>query len=127
VGPGPDGTLEDTAYDRLREIGDWMQVNSEGIYSTKAIAPYQDGQVYYTAKGDSVYAFYIPEEGESLPAQIAIPSFVPASSKAVTLLGSKKALKWQKSADGGVVVTIPESLRKTPPSQHIWCLKIKVK
>ena len=127
VGPGPDGTLEDTAYDRLREIGDWMQVNGEGIYATKAIAPYQDGPVYYTAKRDTVYAFYVAEEGESLPEQIAIPSFVPVSSKAVTLLGAKKTLKWQKSADGGVVVTIPASLRKTPPCQHIWCLKIKVK
>ena len=127
VGPGPDGTLEETAYERLREIGDWMQVNGEGIYATKAIAPYQDGQVYYTAKGDSVYAFYIAEEGESVPEQIAIPSFVPVSSKAVTLLGSKKVLKWSKSADGGVVVTIPASLRKTPPCQHIWCLKMKVK
>ncbi len=104
-----------------------MQVNGEGIYATKAIAPYQDGPVYYTAKRDTVYAFYVAEEGESLPEQIAIPSFVPVSSKAVTLLGSKKVLKWSKSADGGVVVTIPASLRKTPPCQHIWCLKIKVK
>ena len=127
VGPGPDGTLEETAYDRLREIGDWMQVNSEGIYSTKAVAPYQDGPVYYTAKGDYIYAFFIPEEGESLPAEITVPSFVPASSKAVTLLGSKKALKWRKGADGGMVVTLPESMRKNPPCQHIWCLKIKVK
>jgi alpha-L-fucosidase len=127
VGPGPDGTLEQTAYDRLREIGDWMQVNSEGIYATKAIAPYQDGKVYYTAKGDYVYAFYIAEEGESLPAELTVPSFVPVSSKGVTLLGSKKALKWQKKADGGVVVTIPESLRKNAPCSHIWCLKMKVK
>ena len=63
VGPGPDGTLEDIAYDRLREIGDWMQVNSDGIYATKAVEPYQDGNVYYTQKGDYVYAFYVPEEG----------------------------------------------------------------
>ena len=118
VGPGPDGTLEDTAYDRLREIGDWMQVNSEGIYATKAVEPYQDGQVYYTAKGDYVYAFYIPEEGEeAVPAVIKVPSFRATSSKGVQLMGSKKPLKWVTSPEGG----------KNPPCDHIYCLKIKVK
>lgn len=129
VGPGPDGTLEDIAYDRLREIGDWMQVNSEGIYATKAVAPYQDGNVYYTQKGDYVYAFYVPEEEaeETLPAVIKIPSFTATSSKGVQLMGSKKPLKWAKAPEGGMLVTIPESLRKNPPCEHIWCLKIKVK
>lgn len=128
VGPGPDGTLEDIAYDRLREIGDWMQVNSEGIYATKAVAPYQDGNVYYTQKGDYVYAFYVPEEGEeAVPAVIKVPSFTATSSKGVQLLGSKKPMKWAKAPEGGMLVTIPESLRKNPPCEHIWCLKIKVK
>ncbi len=129
VGPGPDGTLEDTAYDRLRAIGDWMQVNSEGIYSTKAIAPYQDGPVYYTSKGDYVYAFYIPEDpnSEVLPSEIHLPSFTPVSSKGVSLLGAKGTLKWKKGPDGGAVVSIPESLRKKTPCEHIWCLKVKVK
>ena len=130
VGPKPDGTLEDIAYERLHDIGDWMQVNSEGVYGTKAVAPYQDGQVYYTAKGDYVYAYYIPEDENNavLPAQISIPSFVPVSSRSVTMLGSKQTLKWKASPDGkGVVVTIPESLRRKLPCEHIWCLKIKVK
>ncbi len=105
-----------------------MQVNSEGIYATKAVEPYQDGQVYYTAKGDYVYAFYIPEEGEeAVPAVIKVPSFRATSSKGVQLMGSKKPLKWVTSPEGGMVVTIPESLRKNPPCDHIYCLKIKVK
>ena len=129
VGPGPDGTLEDIAYDRLREIGDWMQVNSDGIYATKAVEPYQDGNVYYTQKGDYVYAFYVLEEGaeEAMPAVIKVPSFTATSSKGVQLMGSKKPLKWAKAPEGGMLVTIPESLRKNPPCEHIWCLKIKVK
>ncbi len=130
VGPKPDGTLEDIAYERLHDIGDWMLVNSEGVYGAKAVAPYQDGQVYYTAKGDYVYAYYVPEDENNavLPTQISIPSFVPVSSRGVTMLGSKQTLKWKASPDGkGVVVTIPESLRRKLPCDHIWCLKIKVK
>ena len=127
VGPGPDGTLEEEAYDRLRGIGDRMQLNAEGIYETKAIAPYQDGQLYYTAKGDYVYAYYIPEEGEPIPGQIAIPSFVPAGPRDVVMLGSGKPLKWKKSDEGGAVVTLPASLRKTLSNESIWGFKIKVK
>ena len=127
VGPGPDGTLEEAAYDRLKGIGDWMQVNAEGIYATKAIAPYQDGKVYYTAKGDFVYAFYIPEEGEPMPAEIVIPSFVPAGTRGVTMPGFGKALKWKKAEGGGVAVALPASLRKSRSADPVWCLKIKVK
>lgn len=127
VGPGPDGTLEEAAYDRLKGIGDWMQVNAEGIYATKAIAPYQDGKVYYTAKGDFVYAFYVPEEGEPMPAEIVIPSFVPAGTRGVTMPGFGKALKWKKAEGGGVAVALPASLRKSRSADPVWCLKINVK
>lgn len=126
VGPRPDGTLEETAYERLKAIGDWMQVNSEAIYGTKAYAPYQDGDVYYTTKDGYVYAFYIPsEQGESLPSVLSFKGVKPSGASSVQLLGTKKTLRWQ--ADGeGIKVVIPESVRKNLPCEHIWCLKIKI-
>lgn len=36
VGPTADGRFQDAAIRRLREIGTWMDVNSESIYGTKA-------------------------------------------------------------------------------------------
>ena len=125
VGPKPDGTLEDEAYDRLKGIGDWMQVNSEGIYSTKPYSTCQDGKVYFTTKDGYVYAFYMPDEGESMPSQISFKGVTPVL-KTVSMLGSSKSLKWHGDGEGGVTVEIPESLRNTPPCQHIWCLKIKI-
>ena len=128
VGPSPEGTLDDEAYQRLREIGDWMQVNGEGIYASKAVAPYQEGQVYYTAKDGFVYAFYVPEEGEmSLPSTVRIGAFMPSSTRGVTLLGSKRPVRWEASQDG-VVLHVPESVRKQAwPVDPILCFKIKVK
>ena len=127
VGPNGNGEWDADAYVRLHEIGDWMQVNGEGIYGTKAVAPYQEGNVYYTAKDDYVYAFWVPEEeGQALPEQIRIGTFKPVSSRAVTLMGSKRALKWAKTEDG-VVIDVPASVRKQLPCDHIWCVKIKVK
>ena len=127
VGPNGNGEWDADAYARLHEIGDWMQVNGEGIYGTKAIAPYQCGDVYYTAKGDYVYAFYMPAEGESLPAQVDLGSFVPVSSKGVSLLGSKRTLKWKRNPGGTVSVQVPQPVLEKLPCDHIWCFKIKVK
>ncbi len=41
VGPRPDGTFPDEAVERLREIGDWMDLNAEAIYGTQA-GPFAD-------------------------------------------------------------------------------------
>lgn len=126
VGPKGDGTLQEEAYKILEEVGDWMAVNSEGIYGTRAIAPYQDGKVYYTSKDGYVYAFYMADADEQgLPQYIDIKSFVPSDGK-VQMLGSKAVLKWRKTEEGGVRVTIPESIRKSPVCDHIWALKFKV-
>ncbi len=123
VGPGPLGTLDEEAYSRMKEIGDWMKVNGEGIYGTKPAAPHQTGDVYFTAKDDAIYAFYAPQEGvEELPEKIFLGDITPAKSY-VTMLGSKARLRWKKD-DGGVSVSIPESLRKKAPCDHVICLKI---
>ncbi len=44
IGPSPDGDWDDTAYARLKEIGAWMAINSEAIYSTHPIRPYASAQ-----------------------------------------------------------------------------------
>jgi alpha-L-fucosidase len=36
VGPKPDGTFPEECIDRLKAIGDWMKVNGEAIYGTRA-------------------------------------------------------------------------------------------
>lgn len=123
VGPKPDGTLEDVAYERLHDIGDWMQVNSEGIYGTRAVEPYQVGNVYFSRKGDDVFAFYVAEEGSNeIPASVNIGPFVPSGD--VVMLGSRLRLKW-KSTPEGTVVTIPEKLRKNLPCNYVWCLQFQ--
>ena len=66
VGPSPEGELDPKVYDRLKGIGDWMQINSEAIYGTKAIKPYHETKTAFTQKGNNVYAFYLPDEDEKM-------------------------------------------------------------
>jgi len=46
VGPKDDGTFPQESIDRLKKIGEWMKVNHEAIYKTKAspVAPFDWGR-----------------------------------------------------------------------------------
>jgi alpha-L-fucosidase len=100
-----------------------MKVNSEAIYGTRAIAPYADGKVRLTSgKDGSVYAIYLADSAETeLPRYLTLGAVVPAPTATVTLLGTGRVLKWEKSGTG-FVARIPDGLRA--PSQFAWVFKI---
>jgi alpha-L-fucosidase len=125
IGPGPDGTWHDEAWDRLREIGAWTKVNGEAIYGTRAIAPYAEGKVRLTRGRDgAVYAIYLADEGESrLPAYLSMTTLQPADGAAVTLLGDGTPLDWER-AGTGFIARIPERLRTRPPADYAWAFRI---
>lgn len=54
VGPMMDGRIEKRQVDRLREMGDWLKVNGNAIYGTKA-GPYMpDSTMAATRKGNKI-------------------------------------------------------------------------
>lgn len=121
IAPGPDGRWQDEAYGLLKEIGGWMDINSEAIYETRAIEPYKEGKICYTSKeGNIIYAIYLLEEEEEIPAAITISGInIPDGSK-IEMLGTKGKLKWRKSGDS-YTITIPA---KKAPSDLAFALKI---
>ena len=125
IGPGPDGTWQDDAYDRLREMGDWMKVNGEAIYGTRPVAPYKEGKVCLTGKKDgAVYALYLADvREEHPPSNIRLNTLQPDAKAIVTMLGTKGELKWE-SAGKEVVVEIPPSVQKKGPCKYVWTIKI---
>lgn len=72
VGPKPDGTFPQASIDRLKAIGDWMDVNSEAIYATEASPlkslPWGRCTKKGTIKGTVLYlsVFEWPEDGKLL-------------------------------------------------------------
>ena len=125
VGPGPDGQLAPDAYTRMREIGDWMQLNGEGIYGTKPIAPYREENIRFMQKNGYVYAFYVSgEDDNGIPSKVLVCSLKPDQGSKVYLMGYKKPLKWTPNG-AGFNIDIPESVRKAPPCQHVWGFKFK--
>lgn len=121
VAPGPDGQWDEGAYRLLAEIGTWMDINSEAIYGTRALAPYEEGQLCYTSKGeDTIYAIFLPGEGEKMPGEISISGIEVPRGSHIEMLGTRGKMKWRKKGDE-CVITIPV---EKIPSELAFALKI---
>jgi alpha-L-fucosidase len=123
IAPGPEGQWHDDAYRLLEDVGRWMKVNSEAIYGTRALAPYKEGKVCISKKGDhTMYIYYMADDGEKMPAKIEMTTFsLPAAAK-IRMLGTNTFLKHVKN-DKGFTIIVPEKVRKTPPADYVWVIK----
>ena len=115
VGPDADGNLPDTALLRMKEIGEWMQVNGEAIYGTRPIYPFCYGKFRFTQKGDKIYGLFLLDEQESpvpetywfdFPADEASANLKTGKIK---VLGSKKKASLRREADGRYRIDFPNN------------------
>jgi len=112
IGPDKTGELVPEVYQRLEEIGKWMDVNSTAIYNTVPLKPYQSGSFCFSRSkdGKTSYAFYLLPEGEKLSRYVEFPSDFIGSKKEIRLLGYSRALSL-KTKNGIKTVEIPEAFR----------------
>jgi alpha-L-fucosidase len=100
VGPKPDGTFPQESIDRLKAVGDWMKVNSEAIYATKAnpLTPVSWGRITTKADEDNtnlyLSVFEWPKDGK-----LVVPG-LNNKIKTARLLANGKKLKTKKTVDG---------------------------
>jgi alpha-L-fucosidase len=126
IGPGPDGDFDPVAYNRLKEIGEWMAMNSEGIYATQPVAPYSSDHIFFTEKknGGTRYAFYLANENEKmLPSTITLRNFKMEKGSKVSIFGTSSNLKWT-AVGTDVQIQLPARLQTSIPSSYAWCLVI---
>ncbi|MDR0385130.1 MAG: alpha-L-fucosidase [Prevotellaceae bacterium] len=125
IGPDANGKFHPEAVRQLEAVGEWLKVNGEGIYNTRARDVWQAGDIRFTQSKDGkrVYAFVekFPER------EIIIPSVTPKKKSKVKLLGYSKPLKWQSMGDKGIRVNIPDALQSpvNRPCEHIWSFLIE--
>jgi len=128
IGPAPDGTWPEAAYKLLEEMGKWITVNGEAIYSTRAIAPFKTDNICLTQQKDTkaVYAIYLDQSDDiskKLPESFTVKGVFAAKNAKLTLLGSTSNLKWQNTEEG-VKILVPEKIRKNLPCDLAWTVKI---
>ena len=124
VGPSGKGEFEPAVYERFGEMGRWLEAHGEAIYGTRPVAPYQEGPIAYTAKGDkTIYAIYlIGNDGSSLPASLDIKTGLKGKIR-VTELSTKKALSYGLTGQG-LRVTLPKALRTTLADKEAAVFKV---
>ncbi|MEZ4810626.1 MAG: alpha-L-fucosidase [Allomuricauda sp.] len=126
IAPSAQGEWDEGAYQLLEEIGDWIKVNGEAIYGTKAIAPYKFDNICLTSKDDgSVYLIYLVKDGQtSLPDTIEFPEYVSSGKVKASLLGSNTKLKNTLSKKG-ISIQIPQSLKPKLLKMEAFVIRLK--
>jgi alpha-L-fucosidase len=125
VGPDGKGEFDPVVYERLSDIGRWLEANGEAIYDTVPIEPFQEGNVAYTAKSDSVvFAIYMPAKGETgLPETLRL-RLKPGATARVTLLSNRQAVETEAVADG-LQVRLPGPLRTALAAQPAVVFRVE--
>ncbi|WOO42707.1 alpha-L-fucosidase [Rubellicoccus peritrichatus] len=133
----PDGSLDEVTTWTVKEVGNWLATNGEGIYGTRPWKTYGEGPVRFqegemkedldseftpkdfrfTRKDNHVYAFgFAPGNGEW-----CIQALGDEKVRNVSLLGSKDSITWHNDP-GGLKVTLPKNLA----GHSAWTLKVEL-
>ncbi len=127
IGPDGDGRFHPTAISQLKDVGEWLRINGDGIYSTRA----REGELWsegadirFTQTKDykAVYAFVLKWPGEKL----LLRSIRPAGDTEIRMLGTDERLKWTQSGVG-VEVQIPPGMQDESrrPCRFGWTFQIQ--
>lgn len=102
IGPQPDGCLPETALQRLKEVGEWMNVYGETIYGTRGgfVAPHSWGVT--TQKGSRLFVHIMNLQDKVL----YLPTGTKKIKKAIDF-ATRKAVRMQK-CQGGVMLLLDE-------------------
>jgi len=145
-----DGTLDSDEITFLKNLANWMNVNGEGIFSTRPWKIYgegskvvasgmfnenkqqftaQDIRFTQTQDGNTLYAFFLgwPKDGTLTIRALAsssdgTPALLDKNIASVKLLGSNKSISYTRDGDG-LHVTLPA----TPPCENAFALKLALK
>lgn len=131
VGIGPDGTgkFHPTAIAQLREAGEWLKINGEGIYATRAREGelWSEGEhVRFTRTKDRrrVYAYALKWPGN----QMVLGTVRARPGSEIGMLGYPEPLSWRQDSERGIVIDLPAVLQdeRRRPCQFAFGFRIEV-
>lgn len=123
VGPTAAGKIPEYEQYPLLQLGEWLNTNGEAIYGTRPWTTQQEGDAFFTVKGDYLYAIYLKWQGE----EFRLKSVKPLESSAVTMLGVSGELKWEWSVTDGLTIIYPRQKARPTSCSYAWAFKIKIK
>jgi len=144
VGPQPDGSFPNESVGRLKEIGNWMDVNGEYVYGSKMWKRWKEGNqsmeeelydttevdavhfpftaedIRFTTKGNIVYAAFLDWSTEDFKIVSMGKEKLPERNiSEVEMLGSDEKLTWAQE-DEFLKITPP----KEKPCKYVYVVKV---
>jgi len=112
VGPTADGSIPENQLKRLTDLGEWMKINSEGIYDTH---PYiipsailnDETEVRFTQKNEDLFIFFLSSPKDKT---ILIPSCKTSQSSKVMLYGNKIESLSFSTVGNGIEIRLPRNM-----------------
>ncbi|ESO03946.1 hypothetical protein HELRODRAFT_79707 [Helobdella robusta] len=125
-----DGRIDPIFEERLRQLGTWLKVNGEAVYSSVPWKFQNDTiskNIWYTSKqSDSekvVYVFVLNWPAQNI---LTLGAPQPSSATKVTMLGYYDSFLWNKhSSSGGIDIIFPYIPPSQLPSMWAWVLKLQ--
>jgi alpha-L-fucosidase len=125
VGPTSDGRIPVIMQERLMDIGQWLEVNSEAIYETrKSSVDRQEStnqEVYYTTKDKALFCIFT-KWTDIIEINLVDGEYV----KNISLLAYSGKIHWELSDGNKLRIQIPKLTINELPCFHAWSLKIEL-
>ncbi len=116
VGPTALGEIPEASIERLKAIGEWMQVNHESIYGTSA-SPFESlpwGRCTQKRTGKETTRLYLHVFEQPTDGQLIVPGLTNQTTKAYLLADArKKSLPITREKEK-IVITLPSGVTKSP-------------
>jgi len=114
----------------MRALGDFLKINGEGIYKTRAwkvagegptviktarsgenLKPFQEGDYRFTKKGENELFFFslVKPTKDLLIKTFATGGILEKEIATVAMLGSEEEIQWERNAEG-LKVTLPKAI-----------------
>jgi alpha-L-fucosidase len=127
IGPAADGTIPVIMQQRLVDIGDWLKINGEAIYGTRAwantpgkVTANSKSKVYYTTKGKDLYVLCTEWPTEI----ITIDKIKASKDTKVSMLGVAASVK-PSVKDGKLSFSAPLATPADVKGKYAYVFKVE--